>query len=116
MPIPSAPEFRDGSSEGGGIAVTGYQVGSRGSPPIVRSPGKHATVGTKIGRIHKKRFSEVGERRFSASKPPGRLRAENEAMRGRRRSNAAASIRVFERRVKILSGQRLRCQALERDM
>ena len=45
-----------------------------------------------IGRIDKKRFSEIGKRRFSASKPPGRLCAENEAMGARWRSNAAASI------------------------
>jgi hypothetical protein len=37
-------------------------------------------------------------------------------MGGRWRFNAAASIRVFERCGKILSGQRLRRQALERDM
>jgi hypothetical protein len=49
--MPGAPEFRDGSSEAGRIAVTGYQIGGRGSPPVIRSPGKHSTVGAKIGRI-----------------------------------------------------------------
>ena len=80
-----------------GLPSRADQIGSRGSPPIVRGPGEHTTVGAKIGRIDKKRFSEVGQRRFSASKPPVRLCAENEAMRGRWRSDTATSIRVFER-------------------
>jgi hypothetical protein len=116
MPPSSTPKFRDGSSEDAGIAVTAYQIGSRGSPPIVRSPSEHSTVGADIGRVDKKRFSEIGQRRFFASKPRCRLRAENEAMGGRWRSDAAASVRIFERCDIVLSGQRLRCQALKCEM
>ncbi|WP_456632997.1 hypothetical protein [Bradyrhizobium sp. USDA 10063] len=116
MPIPGTPELRDGSSQDGRIVVTAYQIGGRDPPAIIRGPGEHSTVGTDIGRVDKKRFGEVGERRFSASKLPVRLRAENEAMSGRWRFNTAASIRVFECRYKILGGQRLRRQALKRDM
>jgi hypothetical protein len=114
--ISSTPKFRDGSSEDGRIAVTAYQISSCGSSPIVRSPSKHSTVGPNIGRVDKKRFSEIRQRRFSASKPPCRLCAENEAMGGRWRSDAAASIRIFERCDMVLSGQRLRGQALKREM
>ena len=116
MPIPCTPEFRDGNSEDRRIAVTADQIGSRGSPSIARCPGEHSTVGGKIGRVDKKRFSEVGQRRFSAFQPPVRLRAENEAMCSRWRSDPATSIRVFERRKKVLSLQRLRGHALKHDM
>jgi hypothetical protein len=96
--IPCTPEFRYRSAEDRRIVLTAYQVGSRGSPSIIRSPGKHSTVGAKIGRVDEDRFSEVGQRRFSAFKPPVRLRAEDEAMRSRWWSDTATSIRVFERR------------------
>jgi hypothetical protein len=114
VPISCTPEFRYRSSEDRRIALTAYQIGSRGAPSIVRSPGKHSTVGAKIGRVDEEGFSEVGQRRFSAFKPPVRLRAENEAMRGRWWSDTTTSIRVFERRKKVLSRQRLCGQSLER--
>ncbi|WP_245474559.1 hypothetical protein [Bradyrhizobium sp. Leo121] len=104
MPIPGTPKLSDGSSQDRRIAVTAYQTGSRDPPPIVSGPGKHSTVGADVGRIDKKRFGEVGERRFAASKLPVRLRAENEAMGGRRRFNTAAPIRIFECCDKVLSG------------
>ncbi|MEO6381779.1 MAG: hypothetical protein ABIO35_07240 [Nitrobacter sp.] len=116
MPTPSTLEFSDGNSEDRRIAVTTDQTGSGGSPSIARSPGKHATVCAKIRRVDKERFSEVGERRFSAFEPPVRLCAENEAMCSRRRPDPATSIRVFERREKVLSVQRLCGHALEHDM
>jgi hypothetical protein len=116
VPIPSTPEFGDGSAQDGRMAVTAYQIGSCDPPPVVRSPGKHSTVGADIRRVDKQRFGKVGERRFCASKLPIRLRTEHEAMRGRRWFDTTASIRIFERCDKVLSGQRLRRQTLERDM
>jgi hypothetical protein len=116
VPIPSTPELRDGSAQDSRMAVTAYQIGSRDPLPVVRGPGEHSAVGADIGRVDKKRFGEVGERGFCASKLPVRLRAQHEAMGGRRRLDPAASIRIFERRDKVLSSQRLRRQALERDV
>ncbi len=99
--MPRTPELREGSSEDRRIAVTADQIGSCGSPLIARSPVKHSTVGAQIRRVDKERFSEVGQCRFSEFKSPVRLRAENEAMCSGWWSDAATSIRVFERRKKV---------------
>jgi len=116
MLLACTPEFLDGGAQDHRIAVTADQVGCRVSPRFACPPAQHAAVGIEIAGIDNKRFGEIGQRRVLSLQIPVRFGAEHKAMRGRRRSDAATPVRVFERRRKVPSRQRLRGQTFERDM
>jgi hypothetical protein len=112
----STPEYCDGSSEDGRIAFAGNQMDGRTESPVIGRPRKQTAVCANIGRVDKKCLRKVGQRSVLESKPPGGCCAENVAMSGGRGGDTSASIRVFERRDKVPSGQCLGCEALKRDM